>query len=47
MTIYIWNGKKWLKMAFRNERMAMRYITKHNITEYEDMFGFRTIKIGG
>lgn len=47
MTIYIWNGKTWLKKAFRTQSKALAYINKHGITEYEDEFGYRTIKIGG
>lgn len=47
MTIYIWNGRKWLKKAFKTDLMALQYINKHNITEYEDYFGYRYIKIGG
>lgn len=47
MTIYIWNGKTWRKMAFKTEEKAFRYIDKHNITEFEDTFGYRYLKIGG
>lgn len=47
MTIYIWNGKTWLKKTFKTDLKAIDYINKRNITEYEDEFGYRTIKIGG
>lgn len=47
MTIYLWNGTKWLKKVFKTEEKAMRFIEKKNITEYEDYFGYRHIKIGG
>ena len=47
MTIYIWNGKKWRSVSFRTEKKALAYIQRHNIDEYEDEFGYRTLKIGG
>ena len=47
MTIYIWNGKKWRSVSFRTEEKALAYIERHGITEYEDVFGYRHIKIGG
>ena len=47
MTIYIWTGKTWLKKTFKTDLKAFAYISKHNITEYEDEFGYRYIKIGG
>ena len=47
MTIYIWNGKTWLKKAFKTDLKALAYIERHHITEYEDEFGYRHIKIGG
>jgi len=47
MTIYIWNGKKWRRLAFSTEARALAYIKRHNIDEYDDEFGYRHIKIGG
>ena len=47
MTIYLWNGTTWLKKTFKNDLKALQYISKHNITEYEDEFGYRTLEIGG
>ena len=45
--IYTRHGKKWRKKAFKNDYKALKYIERHEITEYEDEFGIRTLHIGG
>lgn len=45
--IYTDKGKTRRKRAFKTDKKAQAFINKHGITEYDDEFGYRHIKIGG